>query len=774
MKLERNKEDELRVINESCNAIMVIEISSHRVIFFNKAAENLFYNKMQVGIKCQELFFGRRTPCEDCMIDNMKYGRKEIFHADTGRHLEIVLKKIPWEGKETVVAYINELTSSKEFEKTKDELLELIDNVPLGMGVFKCNALKEIVPIKVSKSIKDKWGINVEINVNIEKQFKNFNIHSDDKRQLKIDINKATKNLSHSFDGVYRCFNINEGEYRHVRITASGIKTGASDIIFYVSFIEVDKEYRALGVCEKNQRDVDLIFELADMNYWEYCFSEDKAKHVMMHGELTNLDYDMENWPETVIEKEIVHPKDAQIYRSQFLELKNLNKDRIDFNARIRSKNGSYIWRNIKASTVLNKDTHPDYAVCFSRNIDKEINELKALYDKEVNQNQMLKEIVLEKDRANEIKNEFLSRMSHDMRTPLGAIIGLATFGIDEYEDTTGFEYFDQIKKSAEYLLTLMNDVLEMQKIESKHVNLKLDVSEFGDLSKQVETIVRARAEEKEITLKINKEDVGSIYFLVDKIRTQQILINILNNAIKYTPSGGVVTWDITTSDLDKECFQVTNTIRDTGVGISKEFQSIIFDPFSKENNYLSKAEGGVGLGLAITKNLVDGMNGTINLESELDIGTSVTITLPHKKASKEEIKTYLEKESNRQTDTTKLNKKSILICEDIEINSRILTKILSEYGMLIDVAENGKLGVELAAKKKYDAILMDIKMPLMDGLTAAKKIRRFDKKTPIIALSANAYTEDINKSIKAGMNTHLSKPINREELLETLIKMIN
>lgn len=360
------------------------------------------------------------------------------------------------------------------------------------------------------------------------------------------------------------------------------------------------------------------------------------------------------------------------------------------------------------------------------------------------------------------------------MRTPLGAIIGLATFGIDEYEDTTGFEYFDQIKKSAEYLLTLMNDVLEMQKVESKHVNLKLDVSEFGDLSKQVETIVRARAEEKEITLKINKEDVGSIYFLVDKIRTQQILINILNNAIKYTPSGGVVTWDITTSDLDKECFQVTNTIRDTGVGISKEFQSIIFDPFSKENNYLSKAEGGVGLGLAITKNLVDAMNGTINLESELDIGTSVTITLPHKKASKEEIKTYLEKESNRQTDTTKLNKKSILICEDIEINSRILTKILSEYGMLIDVAENGKLGVELAAKKKYDAILMDIKMPLMDGLTAAKKIRRFDKKTPIIALSANAYTEDINKSIKAGMNTHLSKPINREELLETLIKMIN
>ena len=120
------------------------------------------------------------------------------------------------------------------------------------------------------------------------------------------------------------------------------------------------------------------------------------------------------------------------------------------------------------------------------------------------------------------------------------------------------------------------------------------------------------------------------------------------------------------------------------------------------------------------------------------------------------------------------MNKKSILICEDIEINSRILTKILSEYGMLIDVAENGKLGVELAAKKKYDAILMDIKMPLMDGLTAAKKIRRFDKKTPIIALSANAYTEDINKSIKAGMNTHLSKPINREELLETLIKMIN
>lgn len=774
MKLERNKEDELKVINESCNAIIVIEVSSHRVIFFNKAAESLFYNKMHVGIKCQELFFNRTIPCEDCMIDKKEYGRKEIFHTDTGRHLEVFLKDIPWEGKETVVAYINELTSSKALEKTINQLNTLIDNVPLGMGIFKCNALGEIVPIKISKPVKDIWGIEIEVNVNIKKQFENFKIHSKDKKRFKTDLNKAIRSISNSFDGVYRWFNSNIGEYTYVRITAHGIKAGASEIMFYVSFLDVDKEYRSVEAFNRNINNFDLILELADMNYWEYYFDEKQARNLMIHGELSNLKDNMDNWPNSLIEKELIHPEDVELYRSQFLELKNRSKDKIDFNNRIRTKSGGYTWRNTKACTVVNQDSDSEYAVCLSRNIDKEINELEALYNKESDQNIVLKELVLEKDKANKTKNEFLSRMSHDMRTPLGAIIGLANFGIDEYEDEACFEYFNQIKDSADYLLVLMNDVLEMQKIESGKINLKLEVCEFGKLSKQVETIVRARAEEKKITLKLNREDVGLVYFLADKIRTQQILINILNNAIKYTPAGGVVTWDIITNHIDKENFEVTNIISDTGVGISKGFCSIIFNPFSKENNALSKSEGGAGLGLAITKNLVEAMKGTINIESELGIGTKVKVTLPHRKANETEIKEYLEKESYQQSDTSKLDKKNILLCEDIEINVKILSKILKEYGMIVEVAENGEVGVEFAGKKKYDAILMDIKMAIMDGLTATKKIRRFDKKTPIIALSANAYSEDISKSLKAGMNTHLSKPIDRDELLETLIKMIN
>lgn len=372
--------------------------------------------------------------------------------------------------------------------------------------------------------------------------------------------------------------------------------------------------------------------------------------------------------------------------------------------------------------------------------------------------------------KANAAKGEFLSQMSHDMRTPLGAVISLASFGMEEIQNPKAQKYFKEIKDSSKYLLALLNDILQMQKMEYGKIELSMEIVSLDEINRKIETIVRQRAEQKqvELFLQFDHSNQPPRYFRLDPIRTQQILINLLNNAIKYTPTGGRVTWEETITPGSSGRYVVTHTISDTGVGMSQDFQVRMFEPFSKESNDLSKIEGGIGLGLAITKHLVDAMGGQIHCNSEPDVGTTFTISLPYDVPTAEEIAAQ-EPNKCKSKSTVSLKGKRILLCEDIDINVKIVRHILELEEILVEVAKNGEDGVRMARNESYDAILMDIRMPVMDGLTAAKNIRMFDTKTPIIALSANAYQEDIQKSLAVGMNAHLSKPVRRNSLFETL-----
>lgn len=370
---------------------------------------------------------------------------------------------------------------------------------------------------------------------------------------------------------------------------------------------------------------------------------------------------------------------------------------------------------------------------------------------------------------ANTVKTDFLARMSHDMRTPLSAIMGLSDFGIIESKNEDLKSYFEKIKNSGEYLKTLLNDVLDMQVIEKGDLVLNPTNAKMIERIENVKTIIHPRAFEKNISLSINKINMGPHYISVDIQRAEQVLVNILTNAVKYTKPNGHIDWSI--QFFNEPTTFVRHTISDNGVGMSKEFQKNMYDSFTREDNIFSSAEGGSGLGLAIVKNIVKVMGGHIKCESELGKGTIFELEIPVKPISKEKYECCLSQKKCFNSEF--LMNRKILVCEDNQINITIIKKLLSQYNITIDIAHNGKIGVKKAYENNYDAILMDIRMPVMNGLVAAKAIRDKDKKIPIIAVSANAYKKDIEQSISYGMNAHLSKPINKDDLFYTLATLI-
>lgn len=383
------------------------------------------------------------------------------------------------------------------------------------------------------------------------------------------------------------------------------------------------------------------------------------------------------------------------------------------------------------------------------------------------------KNYIKELEKANTNKTAFLGRLSHDMRTPLGAISSLSNFGLDEIEDRKAHLYFTKIKDNSEYLLSFISDVLESKKICEGKLSYQPEVFRPKVLFEQIISVIQLRAIEKNINLEINNSDTFINYNLFnDVIKIKKLAINLINNAIKYTPKGGTIKIKSQSRKIDNKSIKVTCSISDNGVGMSKEFQKHMYDEFSQEHNILSFEEEGTGLGLSIVKRIIELLNGTITCESELNKGTKFTISFNCKFATENQLNEY--RESLNENSFIALNQKKVLICEDKEINILIESKLLRDKGIIIDVAQNGLIGVDKVKKNEYDAILMDVRMPKMDGLTATKEIRKFNMQVPIIALSANAAQEDVIKSLAVGMNDHISKPIDKKELYKVLLKHLS
>ena len=385
---------------------------------------------------------------------------------------------------------------------------------------------------------------------------------------------------------------------------------------------------------------------------------------------------------------------------------------------------------------------------------------------------------------ANQAKTTFLFNMSHDIRTPMNAIMGYTDIGLRNSNDVSVMkESLTKVKYSSEYLLSIINDVLDMARIESGKVEIHEEIVNNDQIVTELSRVLAVGAATKDITLTFDVSNVKHSYCFADKSHTNQIMMNILSNAIKYTNNGGHISYKAEEIESTKEnCARFKISIEDDGIGMSKEFLPKLFDDFERENNTTVSKKTGTGLGMAIVKRLVDLLGGTINVESELGKGTKVTIYLDLRIPTDKEIEEFKEQSKIQEEVKNSVGLKGvkILLVEDNEINVEIAKILLEENGAVVDVANDGDVAVEKiknATPGQYDIVLMDVQMPKMDGYTATREIRNLNvelSNIPIIAMTANAFAEDKANAIKAGMNEHVSKPIDTTILISTVNKFIN
>lgn len=395
-----------------------------------------------------------------------------------------------------------------------------------------------------------------------------------------------------------------------------------------------------------------------------------------------------------------------------------------------------------------------------------------ALHEKE------LEKAVLEAKNANEAKTRFLFNMSHDIRTPMNAIIGFSELlekHIDEKDKA--IDYLGKIKSSSNFLLSLINYVLEMARIESGKLALKKEVGCVTELIESLTDVFEPGVKKKFITYSC-EIDIQHKYVIGDEIKVREIFINIIGNSVKYTPEGGKISVSVKEEPFEKENYIAYRIIvEDNGIGMSKEYLPHIFEEFSREHTSTESKVTGTGLGLPIVKSLIDMMGGTIEVESQLGCGTKMNVVLPFELASEKQILEEKQKEKEKISDS--ILGKRVLLAEDNELNAEIAMTVLKENGLKAERAANGKQCMEMLKKMPedyYDMILMDIQMPEMDGYEATKRIRNLDDARadiPIVAMTANAFEEDRQKALESGMNAHVSKPVDMNMLFKVMAQIL-
>ncbi|MBR3318834.1 MAG: response regulator [Atopobiaceae bacterium] len=673
-------------------------------------------------------------------------------------------------------------------------------------------------------------------------------------------------------------------------------------------------EHAALYAQLQNEAaSLDTIHEMLGSGRWSMSFDEsgtmthvnwsDEFRRMLGYHNTTDFPDVLESW------SNLLHPNDKERVLKEFNETiaDYSGKKTYDVEYQLLTKNRGYRWYRAVGKPTRRPDGSPITYVGVFLDITNQKDMLSRLAQQQESLNAALQEANL----ANKAKTAFLSNMSHEIRTPMNAIIGLNSIALNDptiSEQTR--EYLERIGISAHHLLGIINDILDMSRIESGRMIIKSEEFSFAKMLEQINTIVNGQCNNK--GLKYDCRTVGQIddYYIGDDVKLRQVLINILGNAVKFTPEGGTVSFTI--EDVKRLNRQATLrfTIRDTGIGISKEFLPLIFDAFSQEDSSSTSIFGSTGLGMPITKSIVELMNGQIEVESEKGVGTTFTVTItlaqanrrtsgteefelrPHemsvlvidddpvacehaalvlskmgitcetvltgeealklvriRHARREDFSLILvdwkmpemdgvettrqirsivgnntpiiiltsyswediegeareagvdtfaskplfagtvldefraafrKKNSEPARPTVDLKGRRVLLAEDVAINAEIITMVLAMREMNVEHAENGKVAVAMYQEHEpgyYNAVLMDMRMPEMDGLEATRLIRasnKTDAKTiPIIALTANAFDEDVQRSMQAGLNAHLSKPVEPDLLFQTLEELL-
>ena len=521
----------------------------------------------------------------------------------------------------------------------------------------------------------------------------------------------------------------------HASITFGRVATALAGDYFSIYVVDLDtdhfveysatKEFDTLGV-EKNGED---FFNLSRRNMSRLIYEDDRERFM------------------------------GTFYREKVMSI--LERDKI-FTMKYRLVFGDTpVWVSMKATLLEDSD---------GRHLIIGTNNIEAQMEREEEYQQRVREARIS------ARNDFLANMSHDIRTPMNAIVGYTNIAkSNKHKPETVADALDKIGSSSHYLLSLINDILDISKIESGKMQISCGPCDLAELFRRIEDITALQAKKKSLVINYCYDNICHYQVITDELRIEQIIINIVSNAIKYTPPGKTV--DLIAEEVPspggKNKYRFI--IRDTGIGIKEDYMPHIFESFTREERTTVNRIQGTGLGLAITAKIVEMMGGTISVKSKLGEGSEFTVELELEP---------LETDSQANADNSEnidLAGHRILLVEDNAINAEIARMILEQYGAEVQQAENGKIGLEALQEKGpgyYDAVLMDIQMPVMNGFEATKAIRAlggaYATALPIIAMSANAYDEDVRDCLAAGMNGHIAKPFNPDELMRILRRYIS
>jgi signal transduction histidine kinase/AmiR/NasT family two-component response regulator len=458
-----------------------------------------------------------------------------------------------------------------------------------------------------------------------------------------------------------------------------------------------------------------------------------------------------------------------------FIPLKTGNKEHSG-DLKLNGKDGKMITYMVTVKPIMIRKKPTSYIIIMS-----DVSVYHSMISEINEQNTRLAELRKEAETASKAKSTFLANMSHEIRTPLNAVIGMALIARKNAENTKTLSAIQEIENASVHLLGLLNNVLDISKIESGKFELVNEVFSLKAAIDEVVKLISPRCSEKNISLDTNFENLDNYSVIGDKLRLNQILLNLLGNAVKFSAENSVVSFYIYVQEENEGIVKIQFKITDNGIGITEEQQGKLFQSFSQADSGIFKLYGGTGLGLSISRNLAELMGGHITVKSRIGEGSTFEFTLGFSKAEKK-------KETATGEIMLDLRGKRILIVEDIEINRLIMKELLADTNAEIDEAPDGEAAVAVFGEKPfnyYDFIFMDIQMPMMDGYEATRQIRAIEaemikkeeaggkkgpyKRVNIIAMTANAYKEDIEKARASGMNKHLSKPIDINAVMQTL-----
>lgn len=687
------------------------------------------------------------------------------------------------DGKLAIISACYDMTSFVERHKKLEEKNMLsqatIDNIP--GGYHRCS-LEEGHPfLYISNRFLAILGwTREEIRTIFDNKFDNM-LHPDDRNLSSDYVTRILDTRGHGSakDQIYRL--LGKDGYHWVTDATTLVKSGnqtffQGNITDFTDFVKAK---------EKKEQEIELQREIIEGLGKEYFsvlaveLDKDRVLSYRESGENGKIISDFcrkcgNRWSKIIpsYAEMMVSDNTNGEFENQ-LGLETLRSQEKDYSMTYEFKLETGInYHQVRVAFVKKKDG-TRMAVVGTRNID-------SLIKKERMQEEKLKKAYVAAENANKAKTEFLNNMSHDIRTPMNVILGYNHLMKSQLTESKQLDYQKKIEQSGKLLLAIINNVLDMARIESGKIKVDENYERVGEVVDEIISTFSSEAEEKEIHLSGSMK-VTHRNILCDGTKIREIYVNLVSNAMKYTPRGGNVTITVEELPCEKEGYmKVKSEIKDTGIGMSKEYLPTLFEPFSREQNTTIGRIGGTGLGMPIVKKMVDLMGGSIEVASELGKGTVFTFTLMHKIADR---KFYSQKTEAAETSEMgkNLSGKHVLLAEDNDLNAEIAVTVLEETGIVIERVEDGIQCVNRVVQMSpgtYDLILMDIQMPNMDGYKATRCIRRLDDKKkaeiPIIAMTANAFAEDRKKAFDAGMNGHIAKPIDMEKLGVVILSVLN